>query len=272
MKVGLIGGDGKMGQIFKPIFEKYGHEILISSLGTELTNTELTRKSDVIILCVPLGKNRGVITEIEPLLTENKLLMDIASLKDPLIISMMKTRASVIGMHPLFVPFTQSIEGKTVVLCPARAGKWQEWITDILTKEKAVISIMKPNEHDKTMAYVQALIHFISLVFADTVFHEIPNELGSGNKTPVFEHMMQLCIRVLSQSSDLYANIEMCNEHFPKALTAFQSSIDFLQKIVSSKNIESFKSFYEDLSKKIIAIRGNTSPLFPEEKPDSSHS
>ena len=97
--VGIIGGTGKLGGLFRKIFEEEGFEVLVSSRTTSLSKEELIRKSDIIIISVPIKSTIPVIREITPFIKEGKLLMDLTSLKVGPINEMLKSKADVLGAH-----------------------------------------------------------------------------------------------------------------------------------------------------------------------------
>ncbi|MBU1956146.1 prephenate dehydrogenase/arogenate dehydrogenase family protein [Patescibacteria group bacterium] len=72
--IGIIGGNGKMGMWFKKFFENLGFEILISGTRTTLTNIELAKKADIVIVSVPIQKTIEVIKEVRKNVKKNALL------------------------------------------------------------------------------------------------------------------------------------------------------------------------------------------------------
>ena len=121
MKAGIIGGTGKMGRLFGPVFERAGYEVLVSGRSTPLTNSRLAEQCDLVIVSVPIRDTVRVIEEIAPVLTQNQILCDLTSLKVAPVAAMMKSEAQVIGLHPLFGPTVPSLLHQTIVVCPARA-------------------------------------------------------------------------------------------------------------------------------------------------------
>ena len=67
MIVGIIGGTGKMGNFFRGVFERAGHEVRVSGRKTDLTNARLAQESDIVIVSVPIRATVPVIEEIAPL-------------------------------------------------------------------------------------------------------------------------------------------------------------------------------------------------------------
>ncbi|MBI5148267.1 prephenate dehydrogenase/arogenate dehydrogenase family protein, partial [Candidatus Pacearchaeota archaeon] len=112
LTVGIIGGRGLLGKIFKKFFRKYGFKVLISGRKTKLTNIGLAKRADIIIVSVPIHSTISVIKEIAPYTRKEQLLMDFTSIKEEPIKEMLKSKASVIGLHPMFGK-VESLVGKT---------------------------------------------------------------------------------------------------------------------------------------------------------------
>ena len=163
--VGIIGGTGKLGGLFRKIFEEEGFEVLVSSRTTSLSKEELIRKSDIIIISVPIKSTIPVIREITPFIKEGKLLMDLTSLKVGPINEMLKSKADVLGAHPLFAPSIGDVRGQTIILCPQRISNKELYqkLNFIFTNRGANIVEMTPEEHDKMMAVIQGLTHFSAI-------------------------------------------------------------------------------------------------------------
>jgi len=88
--IGIIGGTGTLGTIFKRFFEDWNYRVLISSRKTEMTSEELVKKSDVVIVSVPISKTAEIINSILPHLREDQLLMDFTSIKSISLNEMLK--------------------------------------------------------------------------------------------------------------------------------------------------------------------------------------
>ena len=109
MRLGIVGGDGKMGKLFAPIFERYVDEVI-----TSLDPINIAKSCDIIVFSVPIEVTEKVIEELLPHIEERHLLMDFTSLKEGPCKAMMHSQGSVIGLHPLFGPSVSSIRGMTI--------------------------------------------------------------------------------------------------------------------------------------------------------------
>ena len=86
-----------------------------------LTDIQSAEQCDLVIVSVPIRDTVRVIEEIAPLLTQDQLLCDLTSLKVAPVDAMLKSKAQVIGLHPMFGPTVSSLRHQTIIVCPARA-------------------------------------------------------------------------------------------------------------------------------------------------------
>jgi prephenate dehydrogenase len=247
MKAGIIGGTGKMGRLFVPVFERAGYEVLVSGRSTPLTNTRLAELCDIVIVSVPIHDTVRVIGEIAPILTKDQLLCDFTSLKALPVAAMLESEARVIGLHPLFGPTVPSLRHQTIIVCPARAPEETlNSLVSLFTREGAQCTLATPEQHDRMMAVVQGLTHFVTLCMADSV-----RKLGLDIKTtlaftsPVYQIELSLVGRLLSQDPSLYADILQQNPYVPDVLSVCTSSARDLFEIVNSKDPEQFREFFQ---------------------------
>jgi len=225
--IGIIGGTGQMGRWFERFFIELGHKVLIAGRRTPLAVSDCAKKSHIVMLSVPLGATVDICREIGPLLTEDQLLMDICSLKETIVKEMKhSTRAEVVGAHPLFGPFTSSIQGQNVILCPGKGSRWFEWLQKEFREKGAVVTSMDATLHDKHMAVVQGLTHFISICMGKT-FQKmgISPENILPSSTPIFRLQLSLVGRLFAQDLALYKNLIGNNRYTADVLETFQSTI-----------------------------------------------
>jgi prephenate dehydrogenase len=246
MKAGIIGGTGKMGRLFIPVFERAGYEVLVSGRSTLLTNTELAEQCDLIIVSVPIHDTVRVISEISPVLKKEQILCDFTSLKTEPVSAMLKSKASVIGLHPLFGPTVQSLRHQTIIVCPARAPDNQvQPLLSIFRREGAQCTIATPEQHDRMMAVVQGLTHFVTLCMADSVRRlGIDIETTRAFTSPVYQIELSLVGRLLSQDPSLYADILQQNPFVPEVLSICTSSAEELSRIVKTRDPALFREFF----------------------------
>ncbi|MCX6688235.1 MAG: prephenate dehydrogenase/arogenate dehydrogenase family protein [Methanoregula sp.] len=246
MKVGIIGGTGKMGRLFSQVFTRAGYEVLVSGRRTELTATALAEQCDIVIVSVPIRDTVRVINQIAPILKKGQLLCDLTSLKVAPVAAMLKSEAQVIGLHPMFGPTVSSLRHQTIIICPARADTdiTNELLT-IFRNEGAHCTITTPEAHDLMMAVVQGLTHFVTLTIAESI-RRLDVDIAKTQEftSPVYQIELSLVGRLLSQAPELYADILQKNPYVPEVLDICRASADTLSAIVNSGDPEQFKEFF----------------------------
>lgn len=224
--IGIIGGAGQMGQWFKEYFESLGHTVLISGRKTELTWQDLAEQCQVVIISLPLDVSIDMAHQVGPLMNKDQLLMDMCSMKHDICQAMKEsTQAQVIGTHPLFGPSTAGMAGQNVIVCPMGEGPWLPWLESQLEAKGAVVTITDGYTHDRNMAVVQALTHFMTISFGETLL-----QLGVDPKeirpyaTPIFRLKLGLLGRMFAQDTELYRNLICKNPMASEVLDQFLSS------------------------------------------------
>lgn len=254
--IGIIGGFGGMGTLFRGIFERAGIEVICSGVNTFYSNRYLAAKCDIVIVSVPIHETIGVIEEIAPIMNKNQLLCDFTSIKTPPVEAMLKSEARVMGLHPMFGPSLSSIKGQTIVATPVRCSESdKKLLFDIFRNEGASVCIMTPGEHDRVMSIVQGLVHFATLSVAEAVRNTLEKSEQSGDKltldtvisvmSPVYRIEMGLIGRILGQDAGLYGDILKMNPSVVPVIEEMSAAVSKLKGIVGDDSKESFDDFNE---------------------------
>jgi len=236
-----------MGALFAGIFTRAGYEVLIAGRSTALTPRALAEQCDIVMVSVPIHDTVRVIQDLSPLLSEGQLVCDLTSLKVRPVEAMLESKAQVIGLHPMFGPTVSSLRHQTIVVCPARADeKTLRNLLAVLKAEGAECTITTPDAHDRMMAIVQGLTHFVTLCMADSVRRlAVDIETTKAFTSPVYQIELALVGRLLSQDPSLYADILQMNPFVPDVLSVCTSSAGNLSRIVGSDDPALFREFFE---------------------------
>jgi prephenate dehydrogenase len=221
--IGIIGGKGKMGQWFGRFFTGAGHRVIISDQKTKLKPEDIAKKSDVVILSVPLDTALILSSQIGPMLRKEQLFMDFCSMKEKIVEAMSRfSNAEVVGTHPLFGPYPNTIDGQNIIICPERGSRWLRWIENEFQKEGAIVTRMIPKVHDQNMAVIQGLTHMLTVCLGRFLqkFDIKPTE-AILYSTPVFRINLDLIGRLLSQDLNLYDDLIGGNRHTAGVLEKF---------------------------------------------------
>jgi len=247
--IGILGGTGQMGKLFKKIFEKHKCKVLISSRHTKLTPVEMVKKSDIIIITVPINVTVKVIEKIMPYTRKDQLLMDFTSIKQIPVKAMLKSKAGVVGLHPMFGPGVEKLIKQTIVICPARPNHWYPIIKDIFSKEKAKLKITTPKKHDNMMSIIQGMMHFTSISMCYLLKDMgIDFRESLGYTSPVYRLSLDMVGRILNQDPGLYADIELSNPNNAKVIKTYIKNQQKLLKIIKKQDRKSFIKYFSEAS------------------------
>ncbi|MGA2781707.1 MAG: prephenate dehydrogenase/arogenate dehydrogenase family protein [Smithella sp.] len=253
IKVGIIGGTNGMGCWFARLLRKEGCTVHVCGRKTKLGINDLARLCNVIVVAVPISATAGIIKEVGPLLTKDKLLMDLTSLKtEPVKLMLANSKAEVIGCHPLFGPQLKDASGQNVVLCSVRGKKWLGWLKKVFKKNKMAVWESTPEKHDKMMAIVQALNHFNTITLG-VALAQTNIELAEINKfsTPIFRTKLDIIKKVFVESSELYIDIITKNSETNKMLDIYEKALKDIRKIIKSGDRARSKEAIEKAAKKL---------------------
>lgn len=245
--IGIIGGTGRFGSWFKNLFESQDLKVLVAGRKTKLTPIELTKKSDIVIVCVSIPATAKVIQEIRDHVRDDALLCDFTSVKDMPMKEMMKTKSKcgITGIHPLFGPLVPNLTSQKIVFCSGRDNKWTKFLKDFFEKNGAVIVNTDCKNHDEQMGIIQALTHFINITFARAIQKQ-NLKINNIYTTPVFRLQSILAGRVLGGNGELYSDIEMENIHFKKIVKFYENEVKKFSSYVLKKDK---KAFVDDFKK-----------------------
>jgi prephenate dehydrogenase len=250
---GIIGGTGGMGSWFASLLSKEGCTVYVTGRNTTLTAAQAAAICNVIIIAVPIANTAGVIRQIGPLLTKEKLLMDLTSLKkEPVELMLASTRAEVIGCHPLFGPTLDTAAGQNIVLCPARGVRWLSWLKKILKINGLTVLKRTPEEHDKIMAVVQVLNHLNTISLGMTLA-AANVDLAEIDKfsTPIFRTKMEIVKKIFTENPGLYADIIAGNPDVLQILDVYKKTISGIRSSLGAGKGARLKEMMEKTAEKL---------------------
>jgi len=251
--IGIIGGTGGMGRWFADLLQKEGYPVHVWGRKSTMTINDLTALCNIVVIAVPISATAAMIEKVGPLVSEGSLLMDLTSLKkEPVDLMLAKSRAEVIGCHPLFGPGVDDPTGENVVLCPARGQKWLGWLRTVMEKNGLVVTEETPEEHDKIMAIVQVLNHLNTISMGMTLTQTgVSLEKISKYTTPVFQTKLGVIKKVFTESPGLYADIIANNPDTDKILNLYEKSIADIRKLLNPGETAQLKDALVQAGKKL---------------------
>jgi prephenate dehydrogenase len=219
------------------------------------TDFKAVNDADLVIISVPIAAFGQIAEALSPYVKKGQIIIDVTSVK-AMPVEVMHENFSeclVLGAHPVFGPGATGIKGHNIVLTPTGDDEkaLAEKALDFMEKRGARVELMTPAEHDRRMAVVLGLAHYIAIVSGDTLL-DIDNladmEIASGI---TFRVLMTLIASVLGEDPSLYAAIQTSLPELPSFESAFIGKASEWAELVKNKDSAEFTARMSDLRDKL---------------------
>lgn len=240
--VGIIGGHGEMGRLFAGFFADKGYTVHVADLGTELSGRDVVALSEVVLFAVPLHQSVSIIGELIPYTRPGQLLLDVTSLKTLPVQEMLRSEASVVGLHPMFGGRIATLSGQTLVACPVRvAGEDWRGLRDLFTSAGILVKESSPEEHDRMMSIIQVLFHMTTML-TGRVLRELNVDIAETlhYTSPSYRLEINLIGRMFAQSPALYSAITQMNPYTGDLLNLLRSGLDAYEQWYRNGDLTAF--------------------------------
>lgn len=181
---------------------------------------------DIVVLAVPWRALGDVATAIAPHLKPGALVVEVCSIKVRPLAALREAlpdTVDIVGTHPLFGPQSGrgGIAGLNIAVCPlpgrARAAhRVARFLTNTLGLNVVQTT---PEDHDRQMAYVQGLTHFIARSIAAC---DVPPLTLT---TDTWDHLMRMVETVRYDSDELFRTITGDNPYAADVSEAFRTAL-----------------------------------------------
>ncbi len=226
--VGIIGY-GNFGR-FMELHLSPHFDIRVSSRTYPRDTLESVLASDIIIPAIPVNALESFLKKNAKLFHPSSVVVDVSSVKvKPMkLLKKYLKKNRLIATHPLFGPESgkDGIEGLTTVICPeySSARESKKASTFLQRKLKLKVVTMSAVEHDRRMAQVQALTHFIARALQRMGLPKIKECTKAYDKLREF-------VNLLSRTTDdLFETIENENPYAAGTRKKFVAELAGLEK------------------------------------------
>lgn len=233
--------------MFQEKLEQLGKDVLVSDEQNLHKEKEILNNCDLVIVSVPIDASVDVIKRIKPDLHKEQLLSDFTSVKDQIVPEMLRTDAWVIPSHPMFGPM-EDMSGQNMILMPIVAGKFLAKYKRLMEDLKLNVVVMENwKKHDEYMSFIQGLMHFINIVFTQTLrSKDVDLQTMMSICSPVYQSNFAFACRILNRDPHLYTHILMDNPQNLEVLNQFLKNASESYKYIQKKDDETFqKEFME---------------------------
>jgi prephenate dehydrogenase len=179
-------------------------------IGVNWSDFATVAGKTTVIFAVPLGAFPEVLTRAAPILRPDAVCLDVCSVKMKpveLMTEILPLSVEIIGTHPLFGPQSgrEGIAGMRVAFCPVRTTRAEKVESFLREKLQLKVLLRTPEEHDREMAHVQALTHFVARALDELHVAE------SALATVSYEELMRAARLVSEDSWELFQTIQQGN-------------------------------------------------------------
>ncbi|EGV05029.1 chorismate mutase [Haemophilus pittmaniae HK 85] len=248
-KIVIVGGYGKMGQLFARYLRASGYPISILDREDWDVAEAILTNADVVIVSVPIANTLKTIERLKSYLTKNMLLADLTSVKrEPLAKMLEVHQGPVLGLHPMFGPDIPSMAKQVVVRCDGRDAEQYQWLLAQIEIWGAKIYQTDAAEHDHNMTYVQALRHFAT--FANGL-HLSKQPVNLANllalSSPIYRLELAMIGRLFAQDAALYADIIMDKPENLQVIESLKQSYEEALAFFEKGDKDGFINAFEEV-------------------------
>ena len=146
-----------------------------------------------------------------------------------------------IPTHPIFGPRTTELDNQVIVLTPGRKGKWYDRVYRYLEGKNMRVIETTAEKHDFMMSIVQVLTHF-SFISTASAIEKLKVDLSETEdyESPIYNLMIDMIARIVSQNPYLTYNIQSMNSNGPKVRNTFADAVIELRDAINDKDDEKF--------------------------------
>jgi prephenate dehydrogenase len=247
--IGIVGGNGRMGTWLTALLKGQGFEVLCAGRNSDLTPVMMARQCDVVIVSVLISDMEEVIRNIGPAVAEDRLLMDVASVKKMPVQAMLRySDAQVVGLHPLFGPEDSEKPGSRIAISPGRGESGLNWIKGVFEKQGFEITIIDPETHDRMMGLIQGVNHFSTLALAWCIRESgFDLEDIKALSTQTFLERLDRIGSITKQPEALFKSLLMDNPDAMACIHHYQQSVNCLNNMIRDGKKSLFERFFRSL-------------------------
>ncbi|WP_202319856.1 prephenate dehydratase [Archaeoglobus neptunius] len=227
-----------MGKLFKDLFYSRGYFVRGYDIDEMRRDTNSLSGFDVIFVCTPMYALEESIEHIKKEASAHTLLVDISSVKKLSIPIFKRSGFDFLSIHPMFGGDSE-IALSNIIVVHESGRKEEKTILEEFKKHGAVISRLGIEEHDRKMAEIQGIAHFLLVSMADYLRYG-KDELKFAS--PIFTVLYKLASRIINQNWEMYYQIQKNAEEIREKF--LKRSYELHEKM---KDRESFRKVFEDL-------------------------
>lgn len=241
--IGIVGSAGAYGRWLSQFFVSrmgltvIGHD---PADPASATPQDLLDRADVVLFSAPIRHTVAIIDHYVALAAgreAHQLWLDVTSIKAGPITAMARSTAEVAGLHPMTAPpKAPTLKGRATVICELRLQRWRSWFEQFLQALEGEYVHAEPEQHDRVMALVQAMVHASHLAQAG-VLRGQAGQVGDlaalmPFRSASFEMDAAILSRILSLNPAIYEDIQFGNPYAGEVLAQLGAQLGRMAELV----------------------------------------
>ena len=242
-QLGVVGF-GQFAQMISPILRKNYWDIFAydpvrklegraHQLRIDWVKLPIACSKKYVVLAVPLPQMEKALQAMSPHISQGTILVNVCSVQTPSIemCRRLVPQATLVSLHAIFGPqsMKRGLRRKKVVVCEHPSDnpdylitrdRW-EWV---IRRYGLEVTTMSAENHDREMATVQGLSHFIARALASCEISE------SKLATTAFNHLRTIADLLGGDSWELFQTIEQGNPFASEVRQRFMKELRDLER------------------------------------------
>ncbi|HJT49112.1 MAG TPA: prephenate dehydrogenase [Nitrososphaeraceae archaeon] len=259
--IAIIGAGGDMGYWFSKYFNKK-HKVLSlydirpvsqkpPSNAVIYNNIEdCVKKADLVLVCVPVKNTPQIIEECASKMKLGAILAEISSVKRRSFEALKKIRTGIIPLciHPMFGPGKMNLKQMKILMIPVSNEQNELKISNKIFDESLITVIRNSNVHDRLIAIVLGLTHFMNIIFANFLSKQDLSYLNEIAGTS-FEMQSLLMTSILTEQPSLIVDLLIENRSAKLYIQSYLREAKKVAKLVFDGNSVDLGINYEKTKK-----------------------
>ncbi|MGC8823959.1 MAG: prephenate dehydrogenase/arogenate dehydrogenase family protein [Bacteroidales bacterium] len=203
-------------------------------------------RPQLVINAVSLQYTMQAFDELLPMLPEDCILSDIASVKNGLYDYYIKTGRRFVSTHPMFGPTFANIKElarQNAIIISEGDEEGKQFFRNFYESLHLNIFEYSFDEHDQTIAYSLTIPFVTTLLFGASIKKQ--NAPGT-----TFQKHMQIARGLMSENNYLLSEI-LCSPYSAEKIAAMKKTLEQLAELIQQKNTPAIHEFFEQVRKNI---------------------
>ena len=246
--IAIIGAGGDMGYWFSKYFNKK-HKVLslydIRPICQKPPNNAIiytnmgdcVKKADLVLVCVPVKTTPQIIEECASKMKSGAILAEISSVKRRSFEALKKIRTGIIPLciHPMFGPGKMNLKQMKILMIPVSNEQNELKISNKIFDGSLITVIRDSNVHDRLIAIVLGLTHFMNIIFANFLSKQDLSYLSKIAGTS-FEMQSLLMASILTERPSLVVDLLIENRSVKMFIQSYLTEAKKVAKLIFDGN------------------------------------